>query len=326
MRSVLDSRFAQLICACLILGTALLCIFTPDVFILKQGANFTVQIMIFFLLLGLGFMIIDMRRLMFISLFASGILSLYLKSTSDQNIRFPSENMRPQISVAHIDLSLSDDYTETMRTIWTADVDVISFQEYTPDWHNYLTEELAEHYPHQNIMIRIDPFGMALYSKFPLSGSDTLLFNDLANVPALYSNLAMEDGTQIHFVTAHTVPAVNHQAYIDIRKQFDQIARYIDELSGPVITLGDFSLPAWSQEIMDFKLITDLQNSRRDIVPSGSHKPILSLRIPLDHIFYSNDIECTSFRVIDGIQESHVGIVGKYQLKEIAALSPEVLN
>ena len=321
MRRILESSITQVTLATLILGVALLCIFTPDVILIKRGANFTVQIMLLFLFLGIGFLMLGQKRLMFTSLFACGILSLFLKNASDQSLRFPSANEQPQVSVAHIDLSLSDDYTETMRIIWSTDVDVISFQEYTPDWHNYLQQELQAHYPHQNIMMRIDPFGMALYSKYELSNVDTVIFNEFDEMPCLYATLGVDEETQVHVVSAHTLPAVNRSAYERIRSHFSLISNFIDELDGPVITVGDFSLPSWSQEIKDFKDNSSLSDSRRDMVPAVFNKPLFMLNIPIDHIFYSDDIECTSFKVIDSQEGSQLGILGKYQLKEFAQLT-----
>jgi len=97
-------------------------------------------------------------------------------------------------------------------------------------------------------------------------------------------------------------------------------------LKGPVITLGDFGLPSWSEEIKEFKFRNNLVDSRRDIGPSAVNKPILLFKIPIDHIFYSKEIECTGFHVIDGTSTNHLGILGKYQLKELASLTPETIH
>ena len=326
MRRILEHNAVQVSLIALILGTALLCIFTPDVFLLKRGANFAVQIMLAMLFASFLFMVLNQRRLMFTSLFATALLSFYLKSTSDQSIRFPNVNKQPQISVAHIDLSLSDDYTETMHTIWSTDVDVISFQEYTPDWHNYLKNELSDRYPYRSSMTRIDPYGMALYSKLPVTNFDTLLLSDLDEIPCLHATLRVDRETDIHLISAHTVPPVNSLAYERIREQFKMISDYLDGLTGPVITLGDFSLPSWSEEIKDFKFRNKLVDSRRDIVPPAVNKPVLMFKIPIDHIFYSKEIECTAFNVIDGKSTNHLGILGKYQLKDLASLEAPAIR
>ncbi|MDX1476707.1 MAG: endonuclease/exonuclease/phosphatase family protein [Saprospiraceae bacterium] len=303
--------------AAAMIAVALLCMFTPDLFILKRGANFTVQIMLMYMVLGMLFLVVNRSRLMFIALGACGCLCLYLKGVSDQRIKFPSENANPQISVAHINLSLSEDYAETMRTIWSADVDVISFQEYTPDWHDYLLNELSDRYPFKSCHTRIDPYGMAMFSKYPIDHVDTFHFGD---VPNLHAQVSVDESTGIHLISAHTAAPVNSEAYATIRAHFREISNYLRQLEGPVITLGDFNLPSWSSEIKEFKSYAGLNDSRRDIVPASLQGTISLLKIPIDHILYSDEIECTAFRVLASQDASHLGIFGKYQMKQLAAL------
>lgn len=323
MTQILDNKILQLVLSVLIIGTTALCIFTPDVFVLKQGANFTVQIMFLFLLLGMVFLVVQQNKLMFTSLGACVVLCLHLKSLTDQGLRFPIQNQNPQISVAHIDLSLSDDYNETMRTIWATDVDLISFQEFTPYWEEFLPEELKNHYPYQVKMTRIDPYGMAIFSKHPLCQIDTLQFDGFQDIPSMHAGVQINEETVIHVVSTHALPPVNEQAYQSIRSYFAQVGSFVDGLKGPAITLGDFSLPPWSDEITHFKQSANMSDSRRDIVTRTSGKPIFWFNIPIDHIFYTKDFECTAFNTITGETASHMGIAGKYQLKALASLSTE---
>ncbi len=164
--------------AVLITGITFLCVFTPDVFLFKRSANFTVQIMFGFLLFGMFLFATGHRRLVFISLGACGILALYLKSLTDQNLVFPVVNGDANVSVAHIDLSLSDDFSTTLHSLRNSDVDIISLQEYTPYWDEYLPDTLSERYPFRATLKRIDPYGMAVFSKYPICGIDTLFFED----------------------------------------------------------------------------------------------------------------------------------------------------
>jgi endonuclease/exonuclease/phosphatase (EEP) superfamily protein YafD len=320
MTRVLKYKPLQVVLSAVIISAAALCIFTPDIFVIKQVANFTVQIMFASLFIAMVFMVIDQRRLMFISLAACGVLALYLKGETDQSLKFPITNENPHISVAHIDLSLSEDFDETMHTILQADVDLISFQEYTPIWDDYLSNELTVRYPHRITMKRIDPYGKAIFSKYPLSKCDTMNFVGFEGIPSLYTAVMINDNTQINVISTQTLPPVSEQAYERIRGYFQEVGNYMGELDGPVITLGDFSLPGWSNEIKEFKEIANLSDSRRDVMMRSSGNPIFLFNIPIDHIFYSNDFECTAFNAISGDKSNHMGIVGKYQLKVLASL------
>jgi len=320
MTRILNHKLLQVTLSALIISIVALCLFTPDVFVIKQIANFTVLIMFANLLLAMFFMIIDQSRLMFISLAACGVLALYLQGTTDQSLKFPSKNQNPDISVAHIDLSLSEDFDETMHTILIADVDLISFQEYTPLWDEYLSDKLTTRYPYRTTMKRIDPYGKAFFSKYPLSENDTMMFKGFDEIPSLHTAVTINEDAKIHVVSAHTLPPVNEKAYQRIGEYFHEVGAYVGELDGPVITLGDFSLPGWSTEIKEFKQSANLSDSRRDVMLRSTDNPVFFFNIPIDHIFYSSDFECTAFNAISDDKSSHLGISGKYQLKAFASL------
>ena len=64
----------------------------------------------------------------------------------------------------------------------------------------------------------------------------------------------------------------------------------------------------WTQEIRDFRSNANLNNSRRDISQSN-------LRVPYDHIFFSNDLQCVEFSELKSENQNYLGITGTYQIK-----------
>ena len=317
MKRFLEHTLVQYFLAISMVAVAVLCVFTPDLFILKQSANFTAQIMLLYLLASMGLLLFRQERLMFVALACCGLLCLHLRSASDQRIKFPSENTSTQISVANVNLSLSEDYASTMHTVWSSDVDVISFQEYTPDWRAYLTEQLSERYPYQSHLTRIDPYGIAIFSKYPLSEVDTFIYEE---IPNLHAQVKLGDDQRFHIISAHTMAPVNSAAYGEIRLHFQAISDFMSALDGPIIMLGDLNIPSWSEELKEFKSFASLNDSRRDIGPASVAGTISLLKIPIDHIMYSQDVECTAFQVLTNASDAHLGIFGRYQLKEFASL------
>jgi len=264
------------------------------------------------LILGMFFMLFDQRRLVFTSLGACMLLCLYLKSTANSNIILPAKTSAPQVSTALINLSLSSSHLdETMETIKNTHVDVINFQEYTPDWHAFLREELQNTFPHRSFLTRIDPYGMAFYSKYPIVVSDTFFYD---RIPNLYARIELGLSSYINLISTHTIPPVSTKAYNDMRNQFQYVAEYTVSLLGPVITMGHFNLPSWTDEISEFKILASLNDSRRDILPVSMHGSVSLMKVPVDHIFYTNDLECTEFAEITASDANHLGIVGNYQL------------
>ena len=320
MSRLSDLSMIEVVLGGSILLIALGVIFPPDMFFFKQGTNFSVQIMFLFLMMGMGMLLLKRERLMFVCLAASGIIALNLKTFSDQTLKFPSVNANPSLSVAHIDLSLSEDEETTLLAIRNHDVDVISFQEYTPFWNRTLPEALLSQYPFRLLHPNANPYGKAIFSKFPLCVDEKIVVEGFDDMDFLHVQIIMDEGAMTHIVSTQAFPLLNDQTYQEIHEYFDHVGSYVTQLEGPVITLGDFSLPPWSEEIKFFKEVGRLMDSRRDLAQQISPDRMFLFNIPIEHIFYSYEIECTAFSVINE-RTSPLGITGNYQLKRFQAFN-----
>jgi hypothetical protein len=112
------------------------------------------------------------------------------------------------------------------------------------------------------------------------------------------------------------VPPVSQAAFEAIDHQFDTISRFLAEVSGSKIVLGDFHLPPWSAEVQKFKVSGQLQDGRRDIHPRNIDGSLSLPKIPVEHILFSHAFECTSFSEIGNAGIGRIGITGTYQLLE----------
>lgn len=301
------------IVAAVLITVMLACVFTPDMFLFKRGANFTVQIMLGFFALGMLMFVSNQRLLMYTSLICCALLCIHLKSTSNQNLRLPAQSEGPQITCALINLSLSDDFEVTTNTIRSTPADVIVFQEYTPDWNDFLQSDLLDVYPYRAMMTRIDPFGMAWFSKYPILVADTF---SAADVPNLLVKVKVMENVRVNLISVHTRVPSDANAYKHIRQHFHEVSEHMYSLRDPVLVAGDLNLPSWTNEVMEFKVQSKLTDSRRDITPTSMQGSVSLFKVPVDHIFFSEDLECTSFQVITGARDGHLGVLGSYQLIE----------
>ena len=163
---ILNLRSIQFTLGALIILAAILCIFTPNYFLFKMGARFAGLIMLGYLVLGLFFLILKQPKLMFISLACCAGVTIYLKSTSNSDLKHAAPTTEVSVRVAHINVSgFDNDYESTMAAIKDTKADLISIQELTPEWHYVLKETLSEDYPYSTSLVRFDPFGMAIFSK-----------------------------------------------------------------------------------------------------------------------------------------------------------------
>jgi len=271
----------------------------------RWSGTFAGQWMLVLLGLGLFFLALDLKRHMLISLAGSAFLAFFLKTASNTNLVFPGETNLPKVTVAHVNLSsIAGDFDDLMAMVEDIDVDVISFQEFTPLWDKKLKDRLKGKYKHQKSMVRIDFFGMALYSKYPFVQQEIFNYNEKPN---LLVGLNAK-GMRFYLLSSYVLPPINRKTSEEAKGHLQKISDRINQISHPIISLGEFNMVYWSNEIRYFREAAQLQNSRRAT-------SLNSLEVDYDHIFYSKDFECVFFEELRGKDQKRLGIVGTYQIK-----------
>lgn len=283
-----------------------LVVFFPNNVLGFKLLDYNVHLMIGLLLLGYGALAIDYKKVMITSLGACMVLCMFLKSTSNDIMIMPAINTEPQLSVAHFNVSNIQDLEHLTNTFKDVDVDVLSFQELTPDWNYILQEKLKEQYPYNMSIVRIDPYGMAFYSKIEFNSMDTFLFE---NKPNLEAEVTV-DNQKITLFSSYLMPNISKSNSEITKEHLDMISFKIRDKESPVIALGDYNMVYWANAISRFRDKAQVFHSRRDVSEDV-------LKPPYDHIFFSTDMECTKFQNLTDLEENHIGIMGVYQLKSL---------
>ena len=81
------------------------------------------------------------------------------------------------------------------------------------------------------------------------------------------------------------------------------------------MVLGDFHLPPWSSEVQEFKSENNLQDGRRDIHTRNLDDSVSMPRVPVEHILFTPELDCTSFAEVGNQVVGRLGITGTYQLQ-----------
>jgi endonuclease/exonuclease/phosphatase (EEP) superfamily protein YafD len=84
------------------------------------------------------------------------------------------------------------------------------------------------------------------------------------------------------------------------------ISKYVNDQNIKVIVLGEFNTVYWSDEIRAFREATNLNNSRKDVIPAN-------LKIPYDQIFYSKDLQCVNVKDFIINKGERVGLISMFQ-------------
>jgi endonuclease/exonuclease/phosphatase (EEP) superfamily protein YafD len=160
-------------------------------------------------------------------------------------------------------------------------------------------------------MSRLDQYGMGFFSRLPILNMDTMYYSQ---IPILTSSVLLGSGRVCHIISNQVMPPVNQSAFKSIADHFSVVTSFVRDLEGPVVVLGDFHLPPWSSEVQKFKMASRLHDGRRDIHPRNLDGSMSLPRIPVEHILYNDQFECTSFSEIGNALVGRIGITGTYQL------------
>jgi exonuclease III len=313
LKGVLGHKLTQAAAATFILLGVYIIMYPPDIGFFKKTSEFAVHLMFGLLGLSFVFLVFNQKRLMFISMLACGLLAFYLKTASNSNMILPQVNNLPKFKIAHFNLSSFNAYDPSFEDIITnTECDFISFQEYTPDWHGFVQKTLLHKFKYHHTNIRIDPFGMAVYSKLPIEEVQTFHYKEIPNL-----DIKVNTGYQeIHIISSYIAPptiATTHS----VKDHLDAISTYVNVLDAPAIVLGDFNQVYWAKDIQNFREAAGLNNSRRNID--------ITTKVPYDHIFHTEMIECISFKEIKDTDLTHLGITGIFQPKS-AITNPAILR
>jgi len=301
MKTILSHNITQFITTVIILLSAYIIIYPPKIEILERTSEYAPILMFGMLFLSFVFIIFNQKRLMFISMMATAFIAFYLKVSSNDNLILPQQNQLPSIKVAHFNLSsVSKDDLEIEKILMQVDADVVTFQEFTPDWERPLATMLMLNYPHSYKMMRADPFGIAVFSKKSFKNIETFKYNNIPNLTLTVDN-NMQD---IDIISAY-IPLFYPGPNLNRENHLNAVTEQIQQSENPVIVLGDYSRVYWQSEMIRFRNINKLNNSRRSTALSSPN--------PYDHIFYTEELECIQFDEITEMEQNHIGITGTYQ-------------
>jgi len=166
---------------------------------------------------------------------------------------------------------------------------------------------LQKQYPyHSSPLKKNDFWSINVYSKSAISNLDTFYVGDLPNLEG--EILLENENLPIRFVSAYILPPLGNNNFQD---HLDRLSNTRRSKTSPFVVFGDFNVAGWYDEIQDFRDKTELMDSRRGYMPAvGS-----LLSYPVDHIFFSDQLKCVDFDVIQS-NTDQIGIVGTYQLDE----------
>jgi endonuclease/exonuclease/phosphatase (EEP) superfamily protein YafD len=203
----------------------------------------------------------------------------------------------------------------TLEKIQTRKTDLIILLEVTSAWAGTLQPLLQTH-PHTLQHPREDPFGIAVYSRLPISRPEKHIHAPL-NIPTLQFDLHLDQKTITCFAT-HPPPPISSSFAYARNKQLQALAAHIHNAHHPTLVLGDLNTTPFSpifQQLLQDAVLKDSTQGFGFQPTWNVSNPLLSL--PIDHALHHPHIQINQRQVGNDIGSDHRPLVIDFHLREV---------
>ncbi len=199
-----------------------------------------------------------------------------------------------------------------LNSIEQFDPDVLLLEEVTPEWAQELAG-LNKAYPHRVSEPQSGCFGIMLLSKFPLEQGKVIQIGQ-AKVPSIIADAYTPDGA-VSIIGTHPVPPVGGIGSKLRNQQLAELPAVVAGQKHPVLLIGDLNTTPWSTHFTQLIQESGLQNSMKGF----GHQPswpsnMWFMRIPLDHMLYSDGITIRNRMIGRGVGSDHLPVIVDFSL------------
>ena len=217
----------------------------------------------------------------------------------DQTIRIMSFNV----------LGSNRDWQSVIDELIGRTPDVIAVVEFSNYWPEVF-KGYESRYPYQFTQPRWHGYGVAIFSKFPLTSTDvSQLLDKEADTPIVSADLEI-GSTKIRLLATHLISPVSQRRATLRNEQMVDVAEVVNRRSVPTVLVGDFNCATWSPFMQDLLNATGLRDSRNGFGFQGSWENKYPwLMTPIDHALVSPTIHVHR-RFVGGVTGSdHLPVI-----------------
>lgn len=189
--------------------------------------------------------------------------------------------------------------------------DIVVLQEVSPEIAAKLTT-LEQAYPYKLIAPKSGAFGVAIFSQIPFREQNRQHFPDSWNEYTEIRLHTLLHGIPIALTEVHTVPPVSKLNAAQRNTELAYIAKVVNGVSASgKVLIGDLNITPYSPIFRDLQKDSQLTNVMQGKVISGtwpSFFPAL-LRLPIDHMLVSENIEVIERRVEKDWDSDHLPVL-----------------
>jgi endonuclease/exonuclease/phosphatase (EEP) superfamily protein YafD len=159
------------------------------------------------------------------------------------------------------------------------------------------------------------PYGIALWSRFPLAAAATF---PLGSVPAVEARVETPRGEFTLLGVHLSAPRLPRRAQ-QRNEELELLAARRAAIAGPLIVAGDFNVTPYSPYFTDWLAATHLTDTRRGrtLAPSWpATLPILG--IPIDHVAVTPDFAIRAHHRLPGFGSDHWAVLAELTFQPVS--------
>jgi len=185
--------------------------------------------------------------------------------------------------------------------------DLLILEEVNDAWIQHLAG-LHDLLPYSRVEPQSDNFGIALFSKLPLTNVEIHTFGR-TGVPSVSAEVEI-GGRWVVLVGTHPLPPGSAETTRQRDEQLADVARYALGRRSSMIVVGDLNTTPWSDSFRTFLKKSGLTDSGRGFGYQPTWPTMLSpMLIPLDHCLVSPDLQIISRRRGVNVGSDHYPLV-----------------
>ncbi len=205
-------------------------------------------------------------------------------------------------------LTKNDKYNQLKLMINEQKPDIIILQEVDEVWLENI-KELKKDYPYFLEYPRLDNFGIALYSKFPLRKPKIETWTDY-EVPVITAEIK-SNGNILKIYGVHTLPPTGNEYFRVRNEMLSKINEIFSDSNHPLIIAGDLNTSVYSisyKKYIKSSNLKDAQILAKTLKGTWNAKHFPFMRISLEHVLISPEIKIQSFDIGKNFGSDHLPV------------------
>ena len=205
-------------------------------------------------------------------------------------------------------LTKNNKYNQLKLMINEQNPDIIILQEVDDVWLENI-RELKKDYPYFLEYPRLDNFGIALYSKFPIINSKIETWTDY-EVPVITAEIK-SNGNILKIYGVHTLPPTGNEYFRVRNEMLSKINEIFSDSKHPLIIAGDLNTSVYSisyKKYIKSSNLKDAQILAKTLKGTWNAKHFPFMRISLEHVLVSPEIKVQSFDIGKNFGSDHLPV------------------